>query len=281
MTTEAKFVLLKTELQSLSHTAREYFESDDFSNEQKTDGSNVTAVDEAVEKSIRSFITKHFPDDSIVGEEEESVEGSSGYIWHVDPIDGTDNFLRKIPFCAISVARLGDSDDETFAIVHNPITNLTFSSFCGASTCENEHLTNLAAEPLGGRFTVSISSRSDGTAMAKAKYNLIAGFAEAFGRCCAYGSCALEMAYVSAGRIDAFLTFGLSSWDYAAGAYLIRAAGGVISVYENGEWKEWTGTIKELCSTETRTILVSHRDVHQKVVDFVGELESWATSKVD
>lgn len=277
MDLENKFILLKKEIETVSQVARTYFESDDFSSAQKRDGTIVTKVDEAIERSIRTFISKHFPEDGVVGEEEAGVEGTSGFIWYVDPIDGTDNFLRKIPFCAVSVARLGDTEEGTFAIVHNPITQLTFSSFKGVGTYENEHLTNLTADPLGGRFTVSMSSRSDGSTMASAKYHLISALAERFGRCCAYGSCALELAYVSAGRIDAFLTFGLNPWDYAAGAYLVRAAGGVISVYEDGGWREWTDSIKALCATNTRTILVSHRDVHKDMVDFIGPLESWAS----
>jgi myo-inositol-1(or 4)-monophosphatase len=199
----------------------------------------------------------------------------SNFLGHL--VDGTDNFLRKIPFCAISIARLGDTPEDSFAIVHNPITNHTFSSFMHGGAYENEHVTNLTAEPLGGRFTITIG-RGRAPWMAPAGHAITAGCAAKFGRCLAYGSTALELAYVSAGRIDGFLTFGLASYDYAAGLYLVRAAGGAISVFEDNAWHIWEGSIKELCSQHRRTIFVSHPDVHESVRDFIGDPARWSST---
>lgn len=280
MTVEDKFHLLLQEVREVSILARNYFESPDFSNEQKTDGSVVTEVDKAIERVIRTFIDTHFPDDAVIGEEEDDKPGTSGFVWHVDPIDGTDNFLRKIPFCAVSIARLGDTAEDSFAIVHNPITNLTFASIMENGTFENEHLTNLTAEPLGGRYTVTVG-RGRQPWMKGAGNNIITACDEKFGRGVRYGSTALELAYVSAGRIDGFLTFGLSSYDYAAGAYLVRAAGGTISVFENGAWSEWTASIKELCAEHGKTIFVSHPDVHCEMRDFIGDPKRWANEVVE
>lgn len=278
MNIEEKFQLLIEEVEKASKTARAYFESTDFSNEQKSDGSVVTKIDKEIEVVIRSFITKHFPEDSIIGEEDNDVVGTSSFVWHLDPIDGTDNFLRKIPFCAISIARLGDTAEDSFAIVHNPITDLTFASLMDEGTYENEHLTNLTAEPLGGRFLTCIGAVNTEPWMVSAKQQLMIGCADKFGKGRSYGSTALELAYVSAGRIDAFLTYGLHSWDYAAGLYLVRAAGGTISVFENDEWREWTDSIKELCKEHGKIILVSHPDVHAEVRDFIGNPKDWATA---
>ncbi len=143
-------------------------------------------------------------------------------------------------------------------------------------TYENEHITNLTAEPLGGRFTITIGRGKSEPWMVPACYALTTACGIKFGKCCAYGSTALELAYVSAGRIDAFLIYGLHSWDFAAGLYLVKAAGGTISVFEEGEWKEWTDSIKELCTDHARIILVSHPDVHKKVTDYIGDPKSWA-----
>jgi myo-inositol-1(or 4)-monophosphatase len=274
MDTAEKFALLKKELQAISVKAREYFESDDFSNEQKSDSSVVTRVDKEVEDILRTFITKHFPDDTFIGEEGDNKPGTSGFVWHVDPIDGTDNFLRKIPFCAISVARLGDTDEGTFALVHNPITNLTFSSYCGETTCENERLVGMTKEPLGGKYFVTVD-RGRKPWMYPASHNLMTGLSTKFGRSKNLGSIALNLAYAAAGRFDAILTFGLFSYDYAAGLYLIKASGGKISVFEKGKWSEWTGTMKELCDEDNRTVFASHPEVHQQFIDFIGDPRRW------
>lgn len=275
MHTEEKYHLLLEEIVSLSAVARAYFDSDDFANEQKEDGSVVTKIDAEIEEKLRRFVKEHFPDDAIVGEEEDDVVGTSGYVWHIDPIDGTDNFLRKIPFCAISVARLGDTADGSFGIVHNPITNHTFASFKDGGAYENERVTNMTAQPLGGKYTISLG-RGRESWMESAGKGITAAVAAEFGRGKAYGSTALELAYLSAGRIDGFITFGLNTYDYGAGLYLVKAAGGAISVFEDGVWKLWEGTIKELCDVHGKTIFASHPDVHEKMRDFIGDPKAWA-----
>lgn len=278
MDIDEKFDLLKKEIQIASQLAHDYFDSDDFSNEQKEDGSVVTAIDTEIEKVLREFIDRHFPQDAIVGEEGDKKLGTSEFVWHVDPIDGTDNFLRKIPFCAVSVARLGNQTEDSFAIVHNPITDHTFSSLMDDGVYENERVAQLAAEPLGGKYTISIG-RGRAAWMKPAAQAIRAACENEFGRGAAYGSTALELAYLAAGRIDGFLTFGLSSYDYAAGLYLVRAAGGTISVFEDGAWSEYTGTLKDLCANHGKTIFASHPDVHTRMRDFIGNPESWAENQ--
>jgi len=275
MNIEAKFELLITEIKSVSALAREYFDSEDFVNEQKKDGSVVTRIDKEIETRLRSFVEEHFPQDSIVGEEHDDVEGESGYVWHIDPIDGTDNFLRKIPFCAVSVARLGDTTEGSFGIVHNPITNHTFASLMDGGSYENKRVVTMTPEPLGGKYTISMG-RGREPWMSPAGKQLIAAVDAEFGKGKSYGSTALELAYLSAGRIDGFITFGLNTYDYGAGLYLVRAAGGAISVLEDDVWKLWEGTIKDLCNHHGKTIFASHPDVHERMRDFIGDPKQWA-----
>lgn len=255
-TIEDKFHALITTVEAAGQVARDYFDSDDFSNTIKDDGSAVTHADEAIEKILREYVDTHFPEDSIIGEEQEDKVGTSGFVWHIDPIDGTDNFLRKVPFCAISVARLGDTTEDSFAVVHNPITKHTFASLMENCVYENKRVTNLTEQPLGGKFTIAFG-RGKETWMKKSAYKFMEVLGTKYGRCQPYNCTALELAYVSADRIDAFLTYGLKSYDYAAGLFLNRAAGAKISVFEQGEWNLYTGSLKSLCATHGKTIFVS------------------------
>ena len=275
MTIREQYEELIAAIETASVSARAYFDSNDFSNEQKDDGSVVTKIDQSIESAIRAFIQEHFPTDAIIGEEEADVPGTSGFVWHVDPIDGTDNFLRKIPFCAVSIARLGDSEEGSFAIVHNPITRHTFSAFESEGAKENEHPAVCYPEPLGGRYVVSIGQGRESW-MRAARNQLIVALDKEFGKAAMYGCSALELAYVSAGRIDGTLTFGLSSYDYAAGLYLVRAAGGQISQYENKSWQPVTGSLKNLCTGHGKTLLVSHPHIHERLSSFIGDPRTWA-----
>lgn len=272
MDTEEQFHQFKEVVREAGKIAKAYFDASDTANEQKADGSVVTEVDKKTETFLLEYIRKHFPNDAIVGEEHGAHAGDSGFVWHIDPIDGTDNFLRKIPFCAISVARLGDSPAGSFGIVYNPLTEQMFATFLETEggVYENDHLCKLTPDPLGGRYAISIG-RGREAWMKSATYALFEKLGTKYGKCGAYGSAALELAYVAANRIDAFLTYGLKSYDYAAGLFLVKAVGGAISVFEDGKWTRWERGLKELCSQHNRTIFVSHPDVHEMMLVDIGD----------
>jgi len=98
MTIEQKFAATIAVIEQVGQKAWDYFDADSATNEVKADGSVVTDIDKAIEVELMAFIRELFPDDSIVGEEGEGYLGTSDFVWHIDPIDGTDNFPRKIPF---------------------------------------------------------------------------------------------------------------------------------------------------------------------------------------
>ncbi len=274
-TKESTFHELVKLIEGAGAQAHEYFMSGNTSNEQKDDGSVVTKIDRDIETIIVDFVRTHFPDDAIRGEEHGEKEGGSGFVWHIDPIDGTDNFLRRIPFCAISVARLGDDNNHSFAIVHNPITKQTFSTFHEGATYENNRICNLTSSLLGGKLTFSIGRGREGW-MKPAGYALQAGFGMKYGRGTSYNCTALELAYVAADRIDAFLTYGLHSYDYAAGLLLVQTAQGAISRFEEGKgWVRYTGSIKDLCATHGDIIFVSHPDLHDELTALIGNPRDW------
>jgi myo-inositol-1(or 4)-monophosphatase len=278
MITKPIFEVLIAEIKAAGILARDYFDNNESSNEQKADGSVVTAIDKAIEDRLVSYIRNHFPDDTIVGEEGDGFVGTSDFVWHIDPIDGTDNFLRRIPFCAISLARLGSTDEDSFAVVHNPITKQTFSSFMDEGVFEQEKLHELDNNVLGGRAMISIA-RGRESWMKSASYNIRKALGMQFGGGNSFGCCALELAYVAANRIDGVLTFGLNTYDYAAGLYLIKSAGGMISVFSDGQWQPWEGSIKNLCAEHGTTIFASHAGIHAEALSLIGNPRDWSDEK--
>ncbi len=275
MITKPIFEMLINEVELTGELAYQYFSHNEVANEQKADGSVVTAIDRGIEEQLITFIRAHFPDDTIIGEEGEGVVGTSRFVWHIDPIDGTDNFLRRIPFCAISVARLGDTDEDSVAIIHNPITKQTFSSYMDEGVYEKHIIHTIHDDVIGGRAMISIA-RGRESWMKSASYNLRKALGLHFGGGNSFGCCALEHAYVAANRLDGVLTFGLNSYDYAAGLYLIKSAGGVISVFENGKWQLWQGGMKELCANHGATIFSSHRGIHDEALRLIKNPRTWS-----
>jgi myo-inositol-1(or 4)-monophosphatase len=274
MTLEQKFQSLVTLIETEGLAARAYFDDNQNANEQKADGSVVTQIDKSIELAIVDFIRREFPDDSIVGEEGDGYSGTSDFVWHIDPIDGTDNFLRRIPFCAVSVARLGSTSEDSFGIVHNPITKQTFSALMDNGVYEREHIHVLNNELLGGRAVISVAYGRERW-MKKAGVSIMRSISLNLGKGAHLASCALELAYIAANRIDGQLTFGLHSYDYAAGLFLVKAAGGRISVFENGSWSPWTGSLKDLCAEHGKTMFISHDGIHDAALALIGDPYSW------
>lgn len=195
----------------------------------------VTEADLLAERLIVGQLRERCPDMAIVAEEEVH-ERRDGLTWYVDPLDGTVNFTQALPFFAVSLA-LYEGGEPLVGVVHAPRLGETFAAGRGLGA-------TLDGVPL------SVSSRARlGEAV------LATGFAyrrhelpdDNVGHFCDFvlkvrgmrraGSAALDLAYVAAGRLDGFWEPHLSPWDVAAGALLVREAGGLVTdMAGGGDW---------------------------------------------
>ncbi|WP_148711175.1 inositol-phosphate phosphatase [Pseudomonas aeruginosa] len=166
----------------------------------------VTEVDRAAEQTIIAALRKAYPTHAIMGEEGGFIEGSgegADYLWVIDPLDGTTNFIHGVPHFAVSIACKYKGRLE-HAVVLDPVRQEEFTASRGRGAALN-----------GRRLRVSGRKSLEGALLA-------AGIRRA-------GAASLDLAYVAAGRYDAFWEFGLSEWDMAAGALLVQEAGGLVS----------------------------------------------------
>jgi myo-inositol-1(or 4)-monophosphatase len=263
----------------LSNLARDYFLGTTSINTQKHDGSVVTEVDALIEQKLKLFIKTHFPADAIYGEEEGFVSGSSPFVWVIDPIDGTDNFVRSIPFFAITITRLGSKKEGTFSIIHNPVSGQTFSSFEYGSVCENGVPSIPLSGQVGGRQFVTVTGANSSAPWIKmARQNIQKTLYMKFGKSGHYHSSLLEHAYVAAGKIDGLLQLEMNAWDSAAGVYLVIAGGGAVSVWVDGAWQRFEGSIPELYGlnfAEKPTLFVSNQAIHKVALAHIGNPKDW------
>ncbi|WP_133406619.1 inositol-1-monophosphatase [Parashewanella tropica] len=194
----------------------------------------VTNVDKEAEAAITYQIRKSYPDHTIVGEEGGEDRGKDkDYMWIVDPLDGTNNFVRGIPHFAVSIA-LQIKGKTEIAVVFDPVRNELFSAVKGQGAKLNDY-----------RLRVTDAKGLSGTILATAfpfkarqhtetYMNIIT---EVFNECNDIrraGSAALDLAYVAAGRVDGYFEIGLKPWDIAAGDLICREAGGTVTDFTGG-----------------------------------------------
>lgn len=186
-------------------------------------GDIVTQLDLASEACIREIILRDFPDHSILGEEG-GLSGNSPYRWILDPIDGTSNFARGIPHFCVSIA-LEQAAQGELGVIVNPSLNETYYAVKHLGACKNTQPLRVSkCQKLIDAFvSMSFSSKPADLVTVKTLWDKLLEQAQTLRR---MGSTALELAYLAEGKLDAFIGFGQSPWDLAAGIVLVEEAGG-------------------------------------------------------
>jgi myo-inositol-1(or 4)-monophosphatase len=190
----------------------------------------VTQCDRSTEKLIVDRIRAERPDDSIIGEEGASYDGTSGLVWHLDPIDGTTNFVYGGTAWCTSVAVV-DSEGSVAGAVYIPVTQELFSAFRGAGatlngvsiSCSDTELLSQALVATG--FSYEPARR---VVQAARLSGLIASIRDIRRS----GSAAVDLCSVACGRVDAYYEDYLNSWDIAAGELIACEAGAVSSGFD-------------------------------------------------
>ena len=200
----------------------------------KKDSRNIsTAIDMKIEGGILSGIKSNYPDHKIMSEEGGTI-GESQYIWIVDPIDGTLNFINQIPFTAISIGLLKEGE-PLLGAVYDPLRQeLFFAERNGGSWLgENQISVSMKSELLDSSIGLDLYYDAD-----KAIEN-VSNLANLVARVRTQriiGCSALGMAYVSCGRLDAYYHNHVLPWDVAAGQLLVIEANGTVSQFDGNDF---------------------------------------------
>ena len=191
----------------------------------------VTNSDKKTEKVLINELTKNKKKYSILSEEIGFIKNDDNdYVWVIDPIDGTTNFLHGIPHFCISIG-LKFKDQIISGIIFDPIKNEIFYAEKNQGAFFNNH-----------RIRVSKRKNLDECLFATNKNGLSSADLNAR----IFGSAALDLAYVASGRIDGYFQNGLNLWDIAAGTLIVKEAGGIVNNYD----LEKTKNIKVVASSE-------------------------------
>lgn len=230
----------------------------------------VTEVDKGSEKMIRNLIKTHFPHHSILGEEGVAPGSAASaealkhmqdheYLWIVDPIDGTTNFVHGFPFFSVSIA-LAHRGEIIVGVVYDPNRDELFVAEKGKGAYVKGKPIRVSQEAKLSDSLVATGFPADGDYALPVNVKGIQAVAPRVRNLRVAGSAALHMAYVAAGRLSGFWEIGLNSWDIAAGALLIREAGG-----------EVTDTAGQPYSLAARNVLATNGAIHDELRKALSE----------
>jgi myo-inositol-1(or 4)-monophosphatase len=211
--------------------SRASFDVDRLTVRSKRKNDFVSEVDHAAEEAIIGVLRDAYPAHGFLAEESGEKNARADYVWVIDPLDGTTNFLHGFPQYCVSIALLHKSVPQQ-AVVLDPNRNELFTATRGSGAFMNDRrirvsrADRLDAALVGTGFPFrQIDNLERYVTMLKTMMRGTAGIRRA-------GAAALDLAWVAAGRMDAFWEIGLSPWDMAAGALLVREAGGLVGDFD-------------------------------------------------
>ena len=212
--------------------------------EYKTDVDLVTVADRTSEKLLLERLSAAFPEHGIFGEEGTRARLDAPYRWYVDPLDGTTNFAHGFPVFCVSLGlehRLagtpeGQDGELVAAVLYDPMRDELFVAERGKGAYLNGRAIHASKTPHLGQalLATGFPSRSRHRNPNAHFYHEITMRSHGVRRA---GSAALDLAYVAAGRMDAYWEFRLNPWDTAAGALLVTEAGGTLTCFDGSPFR--------------------------------------------
>jgi myo-inositol-1(or 4)-monophosphatase len=208
---------------------------------QKARHDYVTEIDKSSEAQIVREIKRYHPEHAFLGEEG-GEQGESDHVWIIDPLDGTSNYLHGMPHFGISIA-LQIKGRTEHAVVYDPMRDEMFSASRGSGAHLNNTRIRVSARP-------SLDNAIAATAFPFRQRGMMGVYTGIFSDVFRKiedirrnGAASLDLAWLAAGRVDAYFEIGLKAWDVAAGALLVREAGGVVTDFDGNDAVEKSHSI--------------------------------------
>lgn len=228
---------LENDVRDLSNEVAEFIrkevqEFDKDKIEQKTSFNNlVSYVDKESEKQLVASLKKILPGAGFLAEEGTSSKGTNDYLWIIDPLDGTTNFMHGLPPYAISIG-LAYQNKVVFGMVHEVSKDECFyATVDGPAFCNEEEIRIASTQSLSESLLATgfpyyhLDKRDEYLSIIKSFLELTHGVRR-------LGSAATDLAYVACGRMDGFFEYNLNPWDVAAGSLIVQRAGGFVSDFQ-------------------------------------------------
>lgn len=258
-------VLTKTAIQSALRAGdilKEGFETDFQIFEKEGKQNLVTEYDTKAEKAIIDLIKEQFPDHTFLGEETgKSGELNAPVVWIIDPLDGTRNYANKISLFSISLAA-SINGQVVSGVIYLPLQNELFVAELGKGAYLNGQPLQVSTQEKFEKIFLATGFPYNIDKNPLHCIDLFSQIVQTGIQVRDLGSAAIHLAYVAAGKFDAFWHAELQPWDYAAGKLLIEEAGGKISL--------WNGQALDIFSPST--IIASNGLIHQIMLQQINKI---------
>jgi len=225
-------VMIRAAFAAAKNLKRDFGEVEQLQVSEKGPGDFVSHADIKAERTLRAELSRTRPEYGFLGEEGGETKGDGRNRWIVDPLDGTTNFLHGVPHFAISIGL--EREGEIIAgVIYQPISDELFwaekgnGAFIDTPNARSRRL-RVSGRKDPARGLVATGIPHIGKGGHAAYFGKLAAVTERTAGIRRWGAASLDLAFVAAGRYDAFFEFGLQPWDVAAGLLLVREAGGVI-----------------------------------------------------
>jgi len=228
----------------------------------------VTEVDQAAEAAIIETLLAAYPGHGILAEESGSEHGAkdSEYVWIIDPLDGTTNFIHGFPFYCVSIALAVQGKIEQ-AVVYDPTRNDLFTATKGRGAYMNERRIRVSKRVRLNECLISTGFPFRPGDNFKNYLGMMSDLMPKLAGMRRPGAAALDMAYVAAGFTDGFFETGLNPWDMAAGSLLITEAGGLVG--------NFTGEADFL---DQKECMAGNPRVYGQLVSILGKYSKFASA---
>ncbi len=221
----------------------------------KGDINLVTEMDTRSERAVVGVLRAAFPDHGIIAEEETQIRNQSGYIWIIDPLDGTTNYAHGYPCFSVSIA-LEFENDVIVGVVYDPMRDELFSARKGHGAHLNGKKIAVSGADTLLKSLLATGFPYDRKVSEKNNLDYFHRLLMASQEVRRDGSAALDLCYVAAGRFDGFWELKLKPWDVAAGSLIVREAGGTVTDLSDGPF-----------DMHAEEILASNGRIHGQMVE--------------
>ncbi|MGH3278593.1 MAG: inositol monophosphatase family protein [Trebonia sp.] len=191
----------------------------------------VTVADTESQRTVTAMIRATFPGHAVIGEEGTSGDPGADRVWYVDPLDGTTNFSRGLPFFCVSVA-LREHGRTVAGAVYDPVRDEMFAAAAGGGATLNGATLRVSDVARLDRALVVAQAQTVVPAEIRAYANLVERLMSVAGGVRSLGSPAMTLCAIAAGRLEAYCEYTMDAWDILAGQLILSEAGGTLTLFD-------------------------------------------------